>query len=77
MEFEKLQQIICDTLNVEKDEVTLESKFVDNLGADSLDLMQIVMALEEEYDVQVADDDLANIVTVGDALEMMEKAKNQ
>ena len=68
MEFEKLQNIIAEVLNVDRDEITPETTFVDDLGADSLDLFELVMALEEEYDVEIPSEDLANIATVEDVI---------
>ena len=54
MEFEKLQEIIADVLNVQKDEIKPETTFVDDLGADSLDIFQIIMGIEEEFDIEIA-----------------------
>ena len=53
MEFEKLQAIIADVLNVPKDDITPETTFVDDLGADSLDIFQIIMGIEEEFDIEI------------------------
>ena len=74
MEFEKIQSIISDVLNIEADDITVESTFVDDLGADSLDVFQIVMALEEEFDIEIPDDAAEHITTVGDAVEQIKKA---
>ena len=74
MEFEKIQSIISDVLNIEADDITMESTFVDDLGADSLDVFQIVMALEEEFDIEIPDDAAEHITTVGDAVEQIKKA---
>ena len=74
MEFEKIQSIISDVLNIEADDITMESTFVDDLGADSLDVFQIVMALEEEFDIVIPDDAAEHITTVGDAVEQIKKA---
>ena len=74
MEFEKLQQIIAEVLNVDADEITTETTFTDDLGADSLDVFQIIMGIEEEFDIEVANEDAENIVTVGDAVEQIKKA---
>ena len=63
---EKMKEIIADQLSVSEDEVTLEASFKDDLDADSLDLFELVMALEEEYDVEIPSDDLAELNTVGD-----------
>ena len=56
MEFEKIQEIIADVLNIEIDEIKMESKFVDDLGADSLDIFQIVMGIEETFDIEIDND---------------------
>lgn len=73
MEFEKIQNIIADVLNIETEEITLESAFIDDLGADSLDIVEIVMAIEEEFDIKIPDDATENITTVGDAVEQIKK----
>lgn len=74
MEFEKLQDIISDVLNVSKEEIGMETKFVDDLGADSLDIFQIIMGIEEEFDIEIDNEDAEKIVTVGDAAEQIRKA---
>lgn len=74
MEFEKLQQIIADVLSVDLDEITPETTFKDDLGADSLDVFQIIMGVEEAFDIKIPDDAAQNIVTVGDAVEAIKKA---
>ncbi len=71
MEFEKLQAIIADVLNIKADEVKEESTFIDDLGADSLDVFQIIMGIEEEFDVEIPSDVAEKIVTVGDAYEQI------
>ena len=65
---EKMKEIIADQLSVSEDEVTLEASFKEDLDADSLDLFELVMALEEEYDVEIPSDDLAELNTVGDVI---------
>lgn len=65
---EKMTEIIADQLGVSEDEVTLEASFKEDLDADSLDLFELVMALEEEYDVEIPSDDLAELNTVGDVI---------
>ncbi|MBU5460966.1 acyl carrier protein [Anaerostipes sp. MSJ-23] len=65
---EKMKEIIAEQLSVSEDEVTLEASFKDDLDADSLDLFELVMALEEEYDVEIPSDDLAELNTVGDVI---------
>ena len=72
MEFEKLKNIIAEVLNVDADEITMDTTFVDDLGADSLDLVDLVMSVEEEFGVKVADEDLENIKTVGDIVNYIE-----
>lgn len=69
MEFEKLQKVIAEVLNVDADDITMESTFTDDLGADSLDLYQIIMAIEEEFDIEIPTDSAETIVTVADAVE--------
>lgn len=65
---EKMKEIIADQLGVSEDEVTLEASFKEDLDADSLDLFELVMALEEEYDVEIPSDDLAELNIVGDVI---------
>ena len=77
MEFEKLKSIIAEVLNVEEDEITMDTTFVDDLGADSLDVFQIIMGLEEEFDIEIPNGEAEKIVTVGDAVEQIKKAVNQ
>ncbi|HIS55186.1 MAG: acyl carrier protein [Lachnospiraceae bacterium] len=77
MEFEKLQEIIAEVLNIEENEVTMESTFVDDLGADSLDIFQIIMGIEEAFDVEIPNEAAEKIVTVGDAVEEIKKATSQ
>lgn len=76
MEFEKLQEIIAEVLNVDADEITMETTFVDDLGADSLDVFQIIMGIEEEFDIEIANEDAEKIVSVGDAVEQIKEAIN-
>ena len=76
MEFEKLRDIIVEVLNVDETEVTMESTFIDDLGADSLDVFQIIMGIEEEFDIEIDNDDAEKIVTVGDAVEQIRTAAN-
>ncbi|MBQ4521675.1 MAG: acyl carrier protein [Lachnospiraceae bacterium] len=71
---EKLKEIIAERLSVDAEEVELGTSFKDDLGADSLDLFELVMALEDEFDVEIPADDLANINTVNDVVEYL-KAK--
>ncbi len=76
MEFEKLKKIISEVLNVDADEITMDTTFVDDLGADSLDIFQIIMGIEEEFDIEIANEDAENIVTVADAVEQIKNALN-
>ncbi len=77
MEFEKLQNIIADVLNIDKSKITLETTFVDDLGADSLDVFQIIMGIEDEFDIQIPDDAAESIVTVNDAVVQIQNATNK
>ena len=65
---EKVKSIIVEQLGVEADEVTMEASFTDDLGADSLDIVELVMAMEEEFEVEIPDEEAENIKTVGDAI---------
>ena len=75
---DKITEIIVEQLGVKPEEVTPEASFVDDLGADSLDTVELVMALEEEFGVEIPDEDAEKIGTVGDAIKYIEeKAKNK
>lgn len=76
MEFEKIKEIIAEVLNVDVDEITMETTFVDDLGADSLDVYQIIMGIESEFDVEIDNEEAEKIVTVGDAVEQIKNAMN-
>lgn len=69
MEFERVKNVIVDQLSVDADEVTLEASFVDDLGTDSLDVVELIMGLETEFDIEIPDEDAEKISTVGDAVE--------
>jgi len=69
MIFEKVKQIIVDQLSVNEDEVLMDSSFVDDLGADSLDVVEFIMALEEEFDIEIPDEAAEKVVTVADVVE--------
>ena len=77
MEFEKLRDIIVEVLNVDENEVTMESTFIDDLGADSLDVFQIIMGIEEEFDIEIPNEEAEKIVTVGDAVGQIKKAVSE
>ena len=70
---DKIKQIIADQLGVKKEEVTDGAKFVDDLGADSLDTVELVMALEEEFGIEIPDEEAEKLLTVGDALRYIEE----
>ncbi len=72
---EKVKEIIVDQLGVSADEVKPEAKFVDDLGADSLDLTELIMAMEEEFSVEIADEDAQKIVKVQDAIDYVSNKK--
>ena len=76
MEFDKLREIIAEVLNVDADEITMDTTFVDDLGADSLDVFQIIMGIEEEFDIKISNEDAEKIVSVGDAVEQIKNAIN-
>lgn len=67
--FDRVKEIIVDQLGVDEDAVTMEASFVDDLGADSLDIVELVMALEEDFGIEIPDEDAEKIATVGDAVE--------
>lgn len=74
MEFEKLQQIIADVLNVDPNEITMETTFLDDLGADSLDVFQIVMGIEEEFDIEIPAEEAEKVSTVEEAVNLIKNA---
>lgn len=76
MEFEKLKKVIAEVLNVDPDEIKLESTFTDDLGADSLDVFQIIMGLETEFDIEIPAEAAEKVVTVEDAVELIKGAVN-
>ena len=71
MEFEKLAKIIAEVLNVDANEITLDTTFVDELGADSLDVFQIIMGIEEEFGIEISSADAERISTGGEAVELI------
>ena len=76
MEFEKIKKIIAEVLNVDEEEITMDTTLVDDLGADSLDVFQIIMGIEEEFDIEIANEEAEKIATVGDAVEQIKNALN-
>ncbi len=76
MEFEKIKQVISEVLSVDADEITMDTTFVDDLGADSLDIYQIIMGIEEEFDIEIPTEEAEKIVSVADAVEQIKNAIN-
>ncbi|HJB78588.1 MAG TPA: acyl carrier protein [Candidatus Nosocomiicoccus stercorigallinarum] len=75
--FDKIKDIIVDKLGIDEDQVTKDATFKDDLGADSLDIAELVMELEDEFETEIPDEEAEKIVTVGDALDFIEKLENQ
>ena len=71
MEFEKIQKIIADVLNIEPEKITMESAFVDDLNADSLDLFELIMSLEEEYSTEIPTDELEKLTTIQSVIDYL------
>ena len=76
MEFEKIRKIIAEEMNLNVQDVKPESRFVEDLAADSLDVIQIVLKLEEEFDIEIPDDAVEQISTVQDAVDQIKSKKN-
>ena len=74
--FEKIKEIVVEQLGVDEDTVTLSSSFIDDLGADSLDVFQIIMGIEEEFDIEIPAESAESITTVEEAVEMIKNAIN-
>lgn len=72
MTLDKVKEIIVDQLDVDEDKVTMDASIIDDLGADSLDIVDMVMTLEEEFDVKISDDEVENVKTVGDIVKIIE-----
>jgi acyl carrier protein len=70
--FSKVKEIIVDQLGIDEEEVTTDASFIDDLGADSLDIVELIMAFEEEFDIEIPDEDAEKITTVGEAVEYIE-----
>ena len=77
MVFEKVRDIVVEQLDAEESDVTMESSIVDDLGADSLDVVDLVMSIEEEFDVEIPDEEVENIKTVGEIVKYIETASNE
>ncbi|KUO75157.1 MAG: acyl carrier protein [Clostridia bacterium BRH_c25] len=75
MIFEKVQEKVAEQLGVDAEEVTLESSFIDDLGADSLDIVELLMALEEEFDIEIPDEEAEKLATVGDVVDYIKNNK--
>ena len=76
MELERLIKAVADVLDLDPATITADSKFVDDLGADSLDVLEIVMGIEEEFDIEIPNEEAEKIVSVGDAVEAIKSALN-
>ena len=76
MVFEKVKSLIVEQLNIDPDEVVMEASFIDNLGADSLDLVELMLAMEEEFDMTISEEDIDKISTVGNVVEYIESNSN-
>ncbi len=76
MVFEKLKKVIAEVLSVDPDEITMDTTFMDDLGADSLDVFQIIMGIEEEFDIEFPAEEAENITTVEEAVELINNAIN-
>ena len=74
--FDKVRDIVVDQLGVEADEVNIDSTFIDDLGADSLDIVELMMALEEDFDIEIPDEDAEKITAVKDAVEYIKEHKD-
>ena len=76
MELEKIKAIIAEVLNIDADSITEDTTFVDDLGSDSLDIFQIIMGIEDAFDIEIENEDAEKIATVGDAVEQIKNAVN-
>ena len=76
MEFEKLRKVIAEVLNVDPEEITMDTTFTDDLGADSLDVFQIIMGIEEEFDIEIPAEQAEKISTVEEAVELIKNTVN-
>ena len=73
--FKTMQDLIAEQFAIDADEISMDSSFVDDLGADSLDIFQIIMGIEEEFDIEIAQEEAEKIVSVGDAVEAIRNLK--
>ena len=71
--FEKMKEILVEQLGVNEEDITLEASFIDDLGADSLDIVELIMAMEEEFDIEISEEDAESISTVGSAIEYIKE----
>lgn len=76
MEYETIKRLTAEQLNVDESEINLATSFIDDLGADSLDLVDLMMALEEEFDIEVTEDEVENLKTVGDIVDFVKSHTN-
>ena len=76
MTFEKIKQILAEQLNIDENDITMESSFIDDLGADSLDIVELLMALEEEFDIEIPEEDVETLTTVGAAVDYIKENSN-
>lgn len=76
MVFDKVKDIIVDQLDVDEDKITMDSSITDDLGADSLDVVDLIMSLEEEFDIKIPDEEVENVKTVGDIVKFIEETNN-
>ena len=76
-EFERVKSVIVDQLGADESSITMDSKFADDLGADSLDVLEIIMSIEDEFNIKIPTNGAENIVTVGDAFEAIKKVMNK
>ena len=74
MVFEKVRDILCDQLDVNEEDITMESSIAEDLGADSLDVVDLIMSLEDEFDMEVPDEQVENVKTVGDLVRFIEQS---
>ncbi|MBL7067038.1 MAG: acyl carrier protein [Candidatus Marinimicrobia bacterium] len=73
--FEKVQEIVADKLGVEKSKITKEASFIDDLGADSLDTVELIMKMEEDFDIEIPDEEAEKLKTIGDVVDYLDNLK--